>query len=127
MDGPKKSRLLDWSRYLTSESVQGASLPLESIDNVHGCDGLSLGVLGVGDGVTDHVLQENLQNSTGLLIDEAGDTLHTTTASQTPNGRLCDTLDVITENFPMTLSATLSKTLASFAAARHVDCSSAVS
>ena len=127
MDGPKKSRLLDWSRYLTSESVQGASLPLESIDNVHGCDGLSLGVLGVGDGVTDHVLQENLQNSTGLLVDEAGDTLHTTTASQTPNSRLCDTLDVITENFPMTLSATFSKTLASFATARHVDCSSAVS
>ena len=127
MDGPKKSRLLDWSGELTSESVQGASLPLQSVHNVHGCDGFPLGVLCVGDGVTDHVLQENLENSTGLLVDEAGDTLHTTTASQTPNGRLCDTLDVITENFPVTLSATLSKTLASFAASRHVNCSNAVS
>ena len=47
---------------LTSESVQGASLPLEGIDHIHGGDGLPLGVLGVGDGVSDDVLQEHLHN-----------------------------------------------------------------
>ena len=43
-----------------AESVEGAPLPLEGVDDVHGSDGLSLGVLGVGDCVTDHVLQEGL-------------------------------------------------------------------
>jgi len=30
-----------------------------------------------------HVLKENLQNTTSFLINETGDTLHTTTASKT--------------------------------------------
>ena len=44
-----------------SEAVESPSLPLESVDNVHGSDSLPLGVLGVGHGVTDDVLQEHLQ------------------------------------------------------------------
>ena len=44
-----------------SEAVEGPPLPLESVDNVHGSDSLPLGVLGVGHGVTDDVLQEHLQ------------------------------------------------------------------
>ena len=71
----------DGQMSLTSESVQGASLPLESIDDIHGGDGLPLGVFGVGDGIPDDVLKENLEDSTGLLIDESGDTLDSTTAS----------------------------------------------
>ena len=47
---------------LTSESVQGASLSLEGVHNIHGGDSLPLGVLGVGDGVSDDVLQEHLNN-----------------------------------------------------------------
>ena len=54
---------------LTSESVQGASLPLEGIDHIHGGDGLPLGVLGVGDGIPDHVLEEHLEDATSLLVD----------------------------------------------------------
>ncbi|CAL2044659.1 unnamed protein product [Caenorhabditis brenneri] len=42
----------------------GSSLTLQSIDDVHGGDSLSLGVLAVGDGITDDVLKENLKNST---------------------------------------------------------------
>ena len=60
---------------LTSKSVQGASLPLEGIDDIHGGDGLPLGVFGVGDGIPDHVLKEDLEDATGLLVDEAGDPL----------------------------------------------------
>ena len=108
---------------LTSESVQGASLPLEGIDHIHGGDSLPLGVLGVGDGITDDILEENLENTTGLLVDEAGDALDTTTTSQTADGGLGDTLDVITKNLPVALGAPLSESLSSFAASSHVDLS----
>ena len=108
---------------LTAEAVQGAALTLQSVDHVHGGHGLPLGVLGVGDGITDYVLEEHLQDTTGLLVDQAGDTLDTTTASQTADCGLGDTLDVITKNLAMTLGATLSETLASFATSRHVDSS----
>ena len=83
---------LQWEN-LTSESVEGASLPLESIDHIHGGDGLPLGVLGVGDGIPDDVLEEDLENSTGLLIDESGDTLDSTTTGQPPDGGLDDALE----------------------------------
>ena len=83
--GPEKGRLGRWVKdvqmSLTSESVQGASLPLESIDNIHGGDSLPLGVFGVGDGIPDDVLKENLEDSTGLLIDESRDTLDSSTTS----------------------------------------------
>ena len=45
---------------LTSESIEGASLPLEGIDHIHGGDGFPLGVLSVGDGISDDILEENL-------------------------------------------------------------------
>jgi hypothetical protein len=48
---------------LTTETVESAALALECVDDIHGGDGLSLGVLAVGDGVTDHVLEEDLKNT----------------------------------------------------------------
>ena len=110
---------------LTSESVEGTSLPLESVDDVHGGDGLPLGVLGVGDGVTDDILQEYLQDTTGLLVDESGDTLDTTSAGQTADSGLGDALDVVTEYFPVTLGATLSQSLSSLSSSGHFGCVSA--
>ena len=106
---------------LTSESVEGTTLTLQSIDDIHGSDGLSLGVLGVSDGISDDILKEDLEDSTGLFVDEARDTLDTTTTRKTANGGLADTLDVITQHFAMTLGASLSESFSSFAAARH-DC-----
>ena len=97
-----------WLVRLTTEAVQGAALSLQSVDHVHGGDGLALGVLGVGDGITDDVLEEHLQDTAGLFVDEPGDTLHTTTASETADGWLGDTLDVITQHLPVTLGASLS-------------------
>jgi hypothetical protein len=41
---------------LTAESVQSTTLAFQRIDDVHGSDGLSLGVLRVRDGITDDVL-----------------------------------------------------------------------
>ena len=58
------------SKSLASESVEGTSLAFEGIDDIHGGDSLPLGVLSVGDGITDDVLKEDLQNTTGLFVDE---------------------------------------------------------
>ncbi len=107
--------------FLAAESVQGAALPLEGIDHIHGGDGLPLGVFGVGDGVTDDVLQEHLEDTTGLLVDQARDTLDTTAASQTADGGLGDALDVVTQHLAVTLGASLSESLASLATSGHVD------
>eukprot|EP00095_Tigriopus_kingsejongensis_P009616 maker-scaffold328_size205007-snap-gene-0.13 protein:Tk09616 transcript:maker-scaffold328_size205007-snap-gene-0.13-mRNA-1 annotation:"histone -like" len=60
----------------------------DGIDHIHGGDGLPLGVFGVGDGIADDVLKEHFEDTTGLLIDEPGDALHTSTASQTTDGGL---------------------------------------
>ena len=105
---------------LTSETVQGTSLSLQSIDDVHGGDGLPLGMLGVGDCITDDVLKEDLEDTTGLFVDEARDTFDTTSACQSANGGLGDTLDVITKNLPVTLSAPFAEPLSSFAASSHL-------
>ena len=80
---------------LTSESVQGTSLAFQSVDDVHGGDSLALGVLGVGDCISDHVLEEDLEDSSGFFVDESRDTLDTTSTSQTTDGWLRDTLDVV--------------------------------
>jgi hypothetical protein len=44
-------------------------LTLQGVDNVKGSDGLALGVLSVGDSITDDTLEEGLQNTTGLFVD----------------------------------------------------------
>ena len=105
---------------LTSESVQGASLPLESIDNIHGGDGLPLGVFSVGDSIPDDILQEHLENSSGLLVDESRDPLDTTPPRQTADGRLGDSLDVISQHLAVTFGTTLSQSFASLASSSHV-------
>ena len=104
---------------LTSESVQSAALPLQGIDHIHGGDSLPLGMLGVGDSIPDDILQEDLEDSPGLLVDEARDTLDATSTSQTPDGRLGDALDVIPEHLPVTLGASLAESLSSLATSSH--------
>ena len=106
-------------RHLSTEAIKGAALALESVDDVHGGDGLAAGVLGVGHGVTDDVLEEHLEHTAGLLVDEAGDALDTTTACEAADGGLGDTLDVVAKDLAVTLSASLSESLTSLSASRH--------
>lgn len=54
---------------LTTETVKGAALTLESVDNVERSDGLALSVLSVCDSITDDTLKEGLQHTAGLLVD----------------------------------------------------------
>merc|ERR1740131_110935 len=111
--------MFDLQTSLTSKSIQSTSLPLESIHNIHGSDSLPLGVFSVGDSVSDHVLKEDLQNTTGFLVDKSRDTLDSTTTSQTSDGRLGNTLDVVSQHLAMTLGASLAKSLSSFATSSH--------
>ena len=117
----KKAKVVEMMRvlgnFLTSESVEGTSLAFQGVDNVHGGHCLPLGVLGVGDGIPDHILEEYLQHSSGLFVDQSRDTLDSTSASQTTDGGLGDTLDVISQHLPVTLSAPLSQSLSSFTTA----------
>lgn len=81
---------------LTTETVEGTALSLQSIDDVQRCDGLSLGVLGVCDGIADNTFEEGLQDGTCLFVNHSRDTLDTATTGETSNGRLGDALDVVT-------------------------------
>lgn len=54
---------------LTTETVEGAALSLEGVDDVERRDSLALGVLSVGDSVTDDTLKEGLENTASLLVD----------------------------------------------------------
>lgn len=60
---------------LSTETVQSAALSLESVDNIEGGDSLSLGVLSVGDSVSDDTLEEGLQDTAGFLVDHCLDGL----------------------------------------------------
>ncbi len=116
----KAEWLLTRKSNLSAEAVQGAALTLESVDDVHRGDGLATSVLGVGHGVTDDVLEEDLEDRAGLLVDETRDALHTTTTSETADSGLGNALDIITENLAVTLRAALAETFASLSTSGHV-------
>ncbi len=44
-------------------------MALEGIDDIEGGNGLALGVLGVGHGITDDVFEKHLEDTTGLFVD----------------------------------------------------------
>ena len=94
-------------------------MALERVDDIHGGDGLSAGVLGVGHGIADDVLEEHLEDASGLFVDETGDALDTTTASETADRRLRDALDVVAQHLSVTLGATLPETFTTFTATGH--------
>ena len=113
--GVEKHLLLSSWKNLSTETVKGLALSLESVDNVESCDGLSAGMLGVRDGILDDGLEEGLENTSGFFVHQTGKTLDTTSASKTANGGLGDALDGITHNLTMTLGAALAETFSSFA------------
>ena len=104
---------------LAAEAVERAALALERVDDVHGGDGLAARVLGVGDGVTDDVLKEDLEDTAGLLVDEAADALDTAPSSETTDRRLGDALDVVPEDLAVALRAALPETFAALATYRQ--------
>ncbi|TRY68715.1 hypothetical protein TCAL_03263 [Tigriopus californicus] len=91
---------------------QGTALTLQSVDDVHGSDSLSLGVFGVSDSITDDILQEDLEHTS--------DTFDSAATSQPPDSGFGDTLDIITQYFAMTLGASFAQSFASFASSSHI-------
>ena len=105
----------------TAEAIECSALALERVDDIHGSDGLPARVLGVRDRIANHVLEEHLEHTAGLLVDEARDALDATTASEAADGGLGDALDVVTKHLAVALGAALAEALAALAASRH-DC-----
>jgi hypothetical protein len=83
---------------LAPEAVHGPAMPLQRQDDVHGGDGLAAGVLGVYDGITEDVLHEGLEDTTGLLVDQTGDALDATTACEAADGWLGDAVNVVADH-----------------------------
>ncbi|KFV65814.1 hypothetical protein N307_06726, partial [Dryobates pubescens] len=100
---------------LAAETVEGASLALERVDHIHGRHSLSLGVLGVGNSISDHVLQEDLQHTARFFIDQTRNALDAATASQTADGWFGDALDVVAQHLAVALSASFAEPLPAFA------------
>ena len=51
---------------LSPKTVQGLALALESIDDIHCSNSLAASMLRVGDRITDHILQEDLEHTTSF-------------------------------------------------------------
>ena len=81
------------ANYSAAESVEGSALSLEGVHDVEGGDSLPLGVLGVGDGVPDHVLEESSEHDSGLVVDERADSLDSTSSGESSDGGLGDAHD----------------------------------
>ena len=107
------------SRRLTAEAVESAALSLQSVDDVEGGDGLTLGVLSVGDRVANDALKEELEDTTSLVVDQTRDTLNTTTTGETTDSGLGDTLDVVAQNLAVALGTTLAETFTTLSTTRH--------
>jgi hypothetical protein len=88
MSGVEKHRWFLKLGSLPAEAVQSTTGLLQAEDDVKGRDGLPAAVLSVGNGVADQVLQKDLEDGAGLLVDGAGNALHTSTACQTADSRL---------------------------------------
>ena len=102
----------------SAETVEGSALSLESVDDVESGDGLSLGVFSVDNGVAHDVLEEAAEDSAGLLVDVGRDSLHTSSAGKSADGRLGDAEDGLAEGLATeveSLSAGLAAAHAAFA------------
>merc|ERR550519_2162869 len=104
---------------LSSKAVEGPSLPLQSVYHIHGSHGLPFRVFSVGDCVTDDILQEDLENTPGLLVDQPTDPFGATPPCKSTDSRLGDPLNVVTQHLAMSLSTSLAQAFASFASSRH--------
>ena len=56
---------------LATKSVQRLALTLESVDDIHGGDGLAAGVLRVRDTVADYILEKDLEDTSGFFINQS--------------------------------------------------------
>jgi len=77
-------------------------------------------MLCVSNCIPDDILEKDLQHASRFFIYEAADTLNASSSGKTPDGRLCDALDVITQNLPVPFRTSFSQTLTSLSTSRHL-------
>ncbi len=100
---------------LSAESVKGSALSLESIDNVHGGNSFTTSVLGVGDSITNDVLEEAGEDVTDFLVDVEGDSLDSSTTGESSDCWLGDAFNEGTAGLVgVALDANLSDAFATF-------------
>jgi len=73
-------------------------LAFESIDNIEGCDRLSLGMLSVGHGVSDDILQKSLEDDSGLIVDQGADSFDSSSSGEPSDCWLGDAQDVLLDS-----------------------------
>ena len=97
-------------KFLAAKAVQGPALPLQSVHDVYGCDSLPLCMLSLGHGVADDILKKHLridraqkrrcaravhlQDPPSLFIDEAADSLNSSSSCQSSDGWFGDSLNI---------------------------------
>ena len=77
-----------------------------------------------GDGVSNNVLEEDLEDTSRLLVDETRDSLDSSSSRETTDGGLGDSLDVVTQDLSVSLRSSLSESFSTFSSSRH--CSSSL-
>ena len=55
------------TKRLSTKAIEGPALPFQCVYHIHGSHSLPLGVLSVGDSITDDILQEDLEDTSGFL------------------------------------------------------------
>ena len=100
-----------WSVIAGTYTVKRAALAFECINHIKRRDRLALCMLCVCDRVPDDALKKQLENATRFIVDQAGNTLHTTTTGQAPNRWLCNTLDIIAQDLAVALCTAFAKSL----------------
>jgi hypothetical protein len=102
---------------LTAKAIECSASPFEGIDHVHGGHSLSSSVLSISHGIANHILQEDLENPCGLLVNQSVDSLHSASSRQSSNRLLHNPLNVVVEDHPVPFCSFLAQSLASLAAA----------
>ena len=77
-------------------------------------------MLGVGDCVSDNILEECLEHSTGFFVNQTRNALDTTSSSQTADSGLGDSLNVIAKDFAMSFGTSFSESFSSLASSSHL-------
>ena len=67
-------------------AVEDAAIFLHSVDDIHGGNGFALSVLGEGEGVAHHLLQEIVDKAPHMLVSGERDALHTSPPGQSADG-----------------------------------------
>ena len=105
---------------LASESVEGSALSFEGIDDVQSSHGFSSGVFSVGHRVSDDVFKKAFKYGSGVVVDERGDSLDSSSSRQSSDGGFGDTLNGLLVGFAgVSLGADFAHAFSSFALTGH--------